>query len=140
MKVVIDTNILISAVIRDRLPERVLLWCLGQSTTKWLVTKPILDEYLEVIRRPKFALPPATVSWWAELLISDTQLIRPTAHIEFPRDRKDAPFLECAASGDADFLITGDRDFTDAQLLVSTRIISVRRFAEEIMPEPRTDA
>ena len=29
MKVVIDTNILVSAVIRDRLPESVLLWCLG---------------------------------------------------------------------------------------------------------------
>ena len=27
MKVVIDTNIVVSAVIRDRLPERVLLWC-----------------------------------------------------------------------------------------------------------------
>ncbi len=31
MKVVVDTNILVSAVIRDRIPERVLLWCLRQS-------------------------------------------------------------------------------------------------------------
>ncbi|WP_256091559.1 hypothetical protein [Candidatus Thiosymbion oneisti] len=38
MKVVIDTNILVSAVIRDRLPERVLLWCLGDPDVEWLVT------------------------------------------------------------------------------------------------------
>jgi len=54
MRVVIDTNILVSAVIRDRLPERVLRWCLAQPNWVWLVTPAILSEYTEVIRRPLF--------------------------------------------------------------------------------------
>jgi predicted nucleic acid-binding protein len=45
--------------------------------------------------------------------------------IDFPRDRKDAKFLACAMAGDADFLITGDSDFSQAQNLVNTTIISV---------------
>jgi len=126
---------LVSAVIRDRIPERVLRWCLRQPDVDWLVNRTIMDEYLDVIRRPKFALSDATITWWGELLASDTKTIQSNCDIDFPRDRKDAPFLACAVSDGADYLITGDGDFTDAQALVSTRIISARHFAEEIMGE-----
>ena len=46
---VIDTNILVSAVIRDRLPERALHWCLGNPEVEWLVTSAIMAEYVAVI-------------------------------------------------------------------------------------------
>lgn len=134
MKVVIDTNVLVSAVIRDRLPERVLRWCLAQPSFEWLVTPAILAEYTEVIRRPKFALDEATLSWWLELIATDTTLIHPQTTIDFPRDRKDAPFLECAQAGRADYLITGDGDYSEAQALIDTPIVSVRRFAELMQP------
>lgn len=48
--------------------------------------------------------------------------------IDFPRDRKDAKFLACALAAEADFLITGDSDFKEAQTLVNTTIISVSLF------------
>jgi putative PIN family toxin of toxin-antitoxin system len=133
MKVVIDTNIVVSAVIRDRLPERVLLWCIGAVDVEWYVTQSVLNEYLEVIRRPKFALSVATVTWWTELLIADTQIVHSAVHIDFPRDSKDVPFLVCAGSVGADYFITGDRDFSEAQSLVTTRIISASQFAKDIM-------
>lgn len=97
MRVVIDTNILVSAVIRDRLPERVSLcgvWAI-QRWNGWS-TPAIIAEYIAVIHRPKFKLPKATVAWWLELLAADTQMIQPTVFIDFPRDRKDGPFLICA--------------------------------------------
>ena len=130
MRVVIDTNVLVSAVIRDRLPERVLLWCLGNPDVEWIVTPAVMAEYVAVIQRPKFKLPNATVAWWLELLAADTRLIQADLVIDFPRDRKDAPFLVCAASGKADYLITGDGDFSEAQTLVRTRILSVAQFAQ----------
>ena len=94
-----------------------------------------MSEYSAVIQRPKFALPRATINWWLELLAADTQLIEVTVKIDFPRDRKDAPFLMCAASGEADYLITGDSDFTEAQALIATPILSVRDFAETVAPQ-----
>lgn len=133
MKVVIDTNILVSAVIRDRLPERVLLWCLHNAAVEWLATPVIMAEYTEVIQRPKFALSEATVMWWLELIAADVRVIQATAEIDFPRDRKDAPFLICAESGQANYLITGDGDFSEAQALIQTRIIRVRDFAEKVI-------
>jgi len=134
VRVVIDTNVLVSAVIRDRLPEQVLLWCLGQADVECLVTPDILAEYVTVIRRPKFDLPEETVNWWLELLAADTRVIAPTVKLEFPRDRKDARFLICAQSGQADYLITGDGDFSEAQQLIDPRIVSVRQFADIIAP------
>jgi predicted nucleic acid-binding protein len=50
--------------------------------------------------------------------------------IDFPRDTKDAKFLACALAAEADFLVTGDRDFTEAQKLIKTTIISVYSFKE----------
>jgi uncharacterized protein len=61
-----------------------------------------------------------------------TQSIDVSAKIDFPRDRKDAKFLECAIAANADFLITGDRDFTEVQGLGNTLIISAATFAEII--------
>ena len=48
MRVVVDTSVLVSAAIRDRLPERALFWCVARPGLEWLVTPEILDEYVEV--------------------------------------------------------------------------------------------
>jgi len=49
--------------------------------------------------------------------------------VEFPRDRKDVPVLQAAVAAEADYLITGDRDFTEAQSLITSRILTVSEFA-----------
>ncbi|MEA3642836.1 MAG: putative toxin-antitoxin system toxin component, PIN family [Lamprobacter sp.] len=77
----------------------------------------------------------ATINWWLELLATDTRMIEARDKIDFPRDRKDAPFLMCAASGKADYLITGDGDFSEAQALIATPILSVRAFADAVAPQ-----
>lgn len=65
---------------------------------------------------------------WFELLDQMTINVDVDIELEFARDRKDAKFLACALASDADFLITGDRDFTQAEKLVNTTIISVSLF------------
>jgi uncharacterized protein len=56
--------------------------------------------------------------------------------IAFPRDQKDAIFLSCALSADADFLITGDKDFSEAKKLTNTTILSAAMFKKLIMDRP----
>jgi len=103
-----------------------------QPDVEWVVSQEILNEYREVLRRPKFKLPEATLEKWLALLESFTTLVTTSAEIEFPRDLKDAKFLSCAQASDADYFITGDRDFTEAQRLVTTTIISVSLFKKEV--------
>lgn len=128
MRVVIDTNVLISAILKDRDPEAVILYVVANADIEWMVSPKILNEYKAVLRREKFGLPKDIVLRWSEILETFTTSTDVNIDIEFPRDRNDAIFLECALSTDANFLITGDKDFADAQRLINTTIISVSQF------------
>jgi len=132
MNVLIDTNVLLSAALRDRLPERVVLYVAGSDKCRWLVTPEILAEYTEVLRRPRFGLDAEILGRWAELLAMRTVNVGSPPHVpEFPRDPKDAPFLAAALSTSADFLITGDKDLLEAASLVATRIVTAAVFSSE---------
>jgi putative PIN family toxin of toxin-antitoxin system len=115
MRVVIDTNILVSAAITGRKPESIIVWIIAQPDYEWVISEEILAEYLEVLARRKLKLTDAQRSRWLSLIQTSTQLIDVSTKIDFPRDQKDAKFLECAIAANADFLITGDRDFTEVQ-------------------------
>jgi putative PIN family toxin of toxin-antitoxin system len=130
MKVLVDTNVLLSAALRDRLPEKVVLHIATSDECIWLVTPEILGEYVDVLKRPKFAFSADAVAAWSSLLASRTVYVESPSAVEFARDPKDAPFLAAAIATSADFLITGDRDLLQAQSLVATRIVTVAEMAQ----------
>jgi putative PIN family toxin of toxin-antitoxin system len=133
MRVVIDTNILVSAAIAGRKPASVITWVINQPDYEWVVSEEILAEYQEILSRRKLKLTDVQKERWLNLIQGSTTLIDVSIEIDFPRDQKDAKFIACALSANADFLITGDRDFTEVQSLENTLIISVSMFAELIM-------
>jgi uncharacterized protein len=128
VNVVIDTNVLVSAALRDRDPETVILFVLEQDDYQWVVSTEILSEYKDVLSRKRLGLPEEIKQRWFYLLNTLTELVEVNLEIDFPRDQKDAKFLTCALAANADFFITGDKDFTEAQKLLDTTIISVSQF------------
>ncbi len=128
MKVLIDTSVLVSAALRDRTPEAVILCALERHGASWIVSDDILTEYREVLAREKFGLTRDVLARWFDLIDRLTTHVAVSGSIEFPRDRKDAKFLACALAADADWFITSDRDFEGAQKLVNTKIVSVSLF------------
>src|SRR6266571_2678581 len=119
MRVVIDTNVLISAV---------LMFVAERDDMDWIVSPEIMTEYREVLSRPKFGLPDDIRQNWFDLLDSLTVSFDVDLDFDFPRDYKDAKFLACAVTTGADYFVTGDRDFSEAQKLLSTTILSVAQF------------
>jgi len=132
MRIVIDTNVLVSAVLKDRDPEAIILFVAGWDDIEWIVTPEIMVEYREVLGRPKFGLPDDIRQNWFELLDALTISCETDQAIDFPRDQKDAKFLSCAICTNADYFITGDRDFSGAQKLLSTTILSVSQFKKQV--------
>jgi putative PIN family toxin of toxin-antitoxin system len=128
MKVIIDTNVLISAAWRDKSPEAVVIWIASQTDWEWIVSHEILNEYKEVLRRKKFGLPEEIVERWDTILTTLTSLVDVDTSVEFPRDIKDTKFLACALSTNANYLITGDKDFEEAYKVGVTTVISVSEF------------
>ena len=132
MNVLIDTNVLLSAALRDRLPERVLMFVAMHDEWKWLVTEEIIDEYAGVIKRPKFKLSEELIQQWLNLIsMRALNVANPPIAPAFPRDPKDLPFLAAAIFHQVDYLITGDKDLLDAKDAFETRILTVAEFAGE---------
>ena len=108
MRLVLDTNVLVSGLLRaDGPPGRILDGVLSGSY-RLLFDDRILDEYIAVLDRPRFGFAPSAVRVLLAF-IRDTGELIPTAPLE-PRspDPADQPFLEVAIAGQADALVTGN--------------------------------
>jgi uncharacterized protein len=132
MRIVIDTNILVSAVLCGRTPEWAIQYVVDRPKSfKWVVSTEILMEYKQVLSRPKLKIIESVREYWLNLIDEATTIVDVNVSVDFPRDPKDAKFLECAIASEADYFITGDRDFVSA-LPFNTKIISVSEFRNAI--------
>ncbi len=130
MKVIIDTNVVVSAALKDRNPELVILFVVQHPAFEWIASQEILDEYIGVIQRPKFRLSDTIMQKWVTMFTTLVTLVEVRTTVDFPRDQKDAKFLACAIAVDAAYLITGDKDFTEAYKVANTTVLSVALFKE----------
>lgn len=135
MKVVLDTNVLVSALYRGGKPLKAVLHCFDEPGIEIHLSEEILAEYRTVLYRPKFRFNKEFLAQW--LMRIEAKSAMTSAGIppfDFPRDRKDAKFLALARAVSADYLITGDADFTDipAQILLQTRIVSAAEFCADM--------
>ena len=128
MKVVIDTNVIVSAALKDRVPEELILFIVGHAEFEWIGTTEIVNEYNSVLSRSRLGLPQETIQKWAKTFERRVVLVEVNEKIDFPRDQKDAKFLACSIFSNAEYLITGDKDFEDAHKMGVTTVISVAEF------------
>jgi putative PIN family toxin of toxin-antitoxin system len=129
MKIIIDTNVLVSAILKNRIPEEIVFCVVENSQFKWLASSEIIAEYKGVLSRSKFKLPPDILQRWFVVFDRNIVIAESDLLVDFPRDQKDAKFLACAISHRADIFISGDKDFSEAnELIKDTQIVSVTEF------------
>lgn len=131
MRVVLGTNVLISALIFTAIAsELVPRWQKGAITV--LLSREILDEYLRVLAYPNFQLSEGEIKGLIEEeLLPFVQVIRPGTRIRVvKRDPSDNKFLECAVAGKASVLIAGDNELLALRHYRSVRIQTPSRFLE----------
>jgi predicted nucleic acid-binding protein len=116
---VVDTSVLIAGVSGFRgepidNPSATLLAAWTEAPTfVWLLTEEISSEYLEVLERLHVRSARTIVA----LIREQGQFVRATKRLSDLPDRDDAPFCECAESGDADFIVTlNPSDFPQSRL------------------------
>jgi putative PIN family toxin of toxin-antitoxin system len=135
MKVIVDTNILVSAVLKGRKPREILQFISEHSDIDWIVSQEILAEYREVLNRRKLKLTDEVKQEWLDKIETIPKVIEVNVTVDFARDAKDAKFIGLARVTEADFLITGDRDFEEMIELEQTVIISVSLFYDLFIGE-----
>jgi hypothetical protein len=131
MWLVIDTNILISALLSSTsLPAHlIVLWREGRFDL--LTSAQQLDELMRVTRYPKIRerLASALAGWLINELRGIAAVVSKMPVVSVSPDAYDNYLLAMASAGAADFLVTGDkRDLLGLKLYQGTRIITVREF------------
>ncbi len=135
-KVVIDTNIFMSAVIfKGEANKLVPLWQKGEMT--FLMSREILVEYINVLSYPKFKLADYEVKHIIEAeLIPFLTLFEVDAELKIIKDDpSDNKFLSLAIKGKADYIVSGDRHLLDIGEFRKTRIVSSKKFLS-LFPNP----
>jgi len=126
-RIVLDTNIVISAVLKlDGLESRILRQAVN-GELKLYLSPPILIEYAEVLQRQKFRFSEAAQQQILEGLRAGGTVVIPRRRLLVSPDPEDNMFLECAEAARADFLITGNLRHFPATWK-GTRIVSSREF------------
>jgi putative PIN family toxin of toxin-antitoxin system len=107
MRVVLDTNVVVSAFLGKRCAPILALW--KQKRFILFISTPILDEYASVLRRPLFALPEVIIEDFLDYVYHNAHFVPPTSLIHLVhQDPSDDKFLDCALQVKTDYLVTGD--------------------------------
>lgn len=128
-RVVLDTNVLISALLFRGLPSRLIpLWQKGKVTL--LISSQILKKYLRVLAYPRFELAVQEIKAIIEIeLLPFMEAVKVKSKIcVIAKDPSDDKFLELAVDGKADFLISHDRHLLGLGVFRGTKILSVAEF------------
>ncbi len=130
MRVLLDTNVLVSAVLFGGLPRRLLQRALRGEFE--VVTSPRLMAEFEEILTARFGLPPEIAEAARSEYEQVALLVRPRRVPRVVRDPDDNEVLAATMSGDAGLIVTGDRDLLVLREYESRRILTPRQSDEYV--------
>ncbi len=109
IRAVIDTNVLVSAMISPAGNEALLVMAINQGLVAPCLSREILEEYSDVLLRPRFGFPQDEIDDMLNLLRRHGHLLDPVPIARTSPDPDDDKFIACAIAGKVDFLVTGNK-------------------------------
>ena len=133
LRIVIDTNIVVSAALRPYGLQRTVFLLALTKPARMYVSQEILAEYRNVLARPALKITKGRQQQLLQLVRNRVQVVHPRYKVEVTIDPEDNKFLECADAARADYLITGNqRHFP--KFWKNTKVITSREFVSLIAP------
>jgi len=133
LRLVLDTNVVVSAALRpDGLQRTVLLLAITKPARLY-VSNAILAEYRDVLGRPEFQIRKGLRQQLVDLIRKRAHLANPVRTIRIANDPDDNIFIECADAARADYLVTGNvRHFP--RFWKNTKVVTSREFVSLASP------
>lgn len=123
MRLVLDTNVIISALLFDGLPEQLLLSTLGGLHE--LVLSPYIIAETTRILEDRFKVQPTNLKLLQQLL-GEAEIVYFQPFLNVVADEPDNRILETSIEGNANYLVTGDKLLLQLKEYRGIKIISVR--------------
>jgi uncharacterized protein len=128
MRVILDANVIIAAAAARGLCEAVLELCLERHHI--ILCEAILDEIEEKLRG-KIKVSPSVIAEFQRVLRAYADILEPDeVHSSACRDPDDMMILGLVVPGNADVIVTGDKDLLVIGTYKGVRIMTPRNFWE----------
>ena len=133
MRVVLDANVLVSALISPKGSPATVLSYWQEGKLEIVVSAAILQEVDRVLHYPRiqkrYHLPDEIVQRLLNLLRKGAIVVEPDEEVEVvERDPSDNRYLECAVAGRALYVVSGDGHLLDLKEYRGIQILAPREF------------
>jgi putative PIN family toxin of toxin-antitoxin system len=140
VRLVLDTNVVISALLWGGTPER-LIELAGDGSVELITSQALLDELSELLGRPKLAAKLAREGQSAAEIIARyaqaAEVVDASPVVESRvRDPDDAAVLGCAIAARAEAIVSGDKDLLSLGVYQEIPILSPARCLERLSTPP----
>lgn len=131
MKIVIDTNVVASAIFFGGKP-RELLEMLVSKELEAYASSEIVDEYRETVEELQDRYPGKSIAIPLTLIVSAMKIIEPSSHMDVCRDPDDNKFIECACDAKCVYIVSGDKDLLSVGKYKNIKIVTVADFLSSL--------
>jgi len=130
MRVVIDTNVIISALFFGRLPDELLELALNRKI-KAVASAEIITEYENTDKELARKAKRRTINKALANILEPFEIIITKSKIDVCRDPDDNKFIACAIDGKCKYIVSGDNDLLDIKSFNNIEVVTVREFLNE---------
>ncbi len=131
MKVVFDSNIFVSTLALPGGSAEKAIDAVTETRCSLVISKPIIHEVLDVLAR-KFSRNPEDLAHTAVFLSELGTLVTPRKKLRVLTDEPDNRILECAVTGHADVIVTGDKAMLTLGMFQNVETIGLRDFLSRL--------
>jgi putative PIN family toxin of toxin-antitoxin system len=132
LRVVLDTNILVSALLNSQgPPAQIFLLTIAEPDIQLCLSGDIFAEYADVLRRPRLHRSDGEIIAALHVVREKGLWVRPQSKVHACSDPADDIFLECAQAAEAHYVVTGNIKHFPTIWGGGTRILTARQFLDE---------
>jgi putative PIN family toxin of toxin-antitoxin system len=129
VRIVLDTNVLVSGIFWSGTPSKILdLWV--HDKFQLLTTQLILEEYNNTLNRISKGKKDSLVNAWMLFVVENSIVVNDKKKFKLSADPDDDKFIDCAVSGNADFIVSGDSHLLDLISVLNVNIIKPNSFID----------
>ena len=130
MMIVLDTNVIVSGILRPFSKAALILTSVADGTVQVAYDVRLLSEYRDVLNRPKFNLAKEDVEAFLTQVEQEGFLVSAKPLEIHLLDPDDEPFLEVAIAGKVEALVTGNKRHFPKKEYAKVRILSPAEFLD----------
>ena len=133
MKIVIDTNVVASAIFFGGKPAELIKMVLNHTLSA-VATQEILEEYQDTIDYLLKKYKGKRLNFSAVPLFSSMEIIQSESQIDVCRDPDDNKFISCAMDGKCLYIVSGDKDLLTLEQYQQIQMVTVAEFFQQFSP------